>query len=360
VVDKELSKQGFVKYHSTKVARQLLRVYAKSLFNEKKIFEKKKIKTILFIQKYGIGDYLMSTPAINAITKKFPKAKTILLCRKPADLVAKLNPAIDKTIFDLDELKTKIDLVVSLNDSVEGTILAKKANADYAIGFLNGENVKANFEIPKTNGKYNLIENYLQIAHTLGAKVGNPEFAMKVKKEQNVEKLVKKHKLSKFIFLNPNTREGAEAKNWGNTNYAQLAEKVLAKGYKIVFCGAKGEEDGKKTIRLIHNSKSKIVDLTGELSLNETTYLISKTKAYIGNDTGLMHIAIAAKIPTIGLFGPTDSKRLFLNGKKRFAFQVKNKAWPCYLKGTFDIHANQKYMNQIKVNNVFEKFLEIV
>jgi ADP-heptose:LPS heptosyltransferase len=361
VVDKELSKQGFVKYYSTKVARQLLRVYAKSLFNEKKVFDKKNVKTILFIQRYGIGDYLMSTPAINAIAKEFPKAKTILLCRKPANLVAELNPAIDKTIFDLDELKTKVDLVISLNDSVEGTILAKKTNAKYAIGFLNGECVKANFAIKKREGKYNLITNYAQIANAINAKDVKKEFVMKVTTEKNVDKLLKKHKLSKFIFLNPNTREGAEAKNWGNTNYAQLAEKVLAKGYEIIFCGAKGETDGEKTIRRIPNRKlGSVFDFTGKFSLKETTYLISKAKAYVGNDTGLMHIAIASKIPTIGLFGPTDSKRIFLSGKKRFAFQVQNKTWPRYLKGTFDIHANQKYMDQIKVNNVFEKLLEIV
>ena len=359
MVDKELSKQGFAKYHSIKVARQLLRVYAKSLFNEKKTFEKRKVKTILFIQRYGIGDYLMSTPAINAIAKDFPKARIILLCKGASNLIAKLNPTVDKVILDLAELKEPIDLVVSLNDSVEGTMLAKRSGAKYAIGFLNGKNVKANFKIKKMNGKYNLIENYLQIAHALGTKLGKKEFLINIRKEKKVDALLKKHKLSKFVFLNPNTRDGAEAKNWGNKNYAQLAEQILAKGYKIVFCGVKGEGDAKKTIGLIHNNKSEIVDLTGELSLNETTYLISKATAYIGNDTGLMHIAIASNIPTIGLFGPTDSKRLFLNGKKRFAFQVKNKTWPCYLKGTFDIRANQKFMNQIKTDNVFEKFLEL-
>jgi len=61
MVDKELSKQGMTKYYSTKIARQTGKIAVKVLFRKKIPFEKKEIKTILFIQLYGIGDYLMST-----------------------------------------------------------------------------------------------------------------------------------------------------------------------------------------------------------------------------------------------------------------------------------------------------------
>jgi len=47
-------------------------------------------------------------------------------------------------------------------------------------------------------------------------------------------------------------------------------------------------------------------DLTDRLNLIETTQLISKMDLFIGIDSGLLHIAYAAGIPSIGLFGPTD------------------------------------------------------
>jgi ADP-heptose:LPS heptosyltransferase len=47
-------------------------------------------------------------------------------------------------------------------------------------------------------------------------------------------------------------------------------------------------------------------DLTGRLDLIETTHLISKMDLFIGIDSGLLHIANAAGVRSIGLFGPTN------------------------------------------------------
>ena len=41
------------------------------------------------------------------------------------------------------------------------------------------------------------------------------------------------------------------------------------------------------------------------LSLIETAACIKQCKVFIGNDSGLMHIAAALRVPTIGLFGPS-------------------------------------------------------
>jgi len=73
-----------------------------------------------------------------------------------------------------------------------------------------------------------------------------------------------------------------------------------------------------------------------------------------------MHIALAAKCRTIGIFGPTNSGILFPAQKRAFAFQVKNYEWPCYEKGTFDVKPNQEYMNSISVEQVIQKAKELL
>jgi ADP-heptose:LPS heptosyltransferase len=45
-------------------------------------------------------------------------------------------------------------------------------------------------------------------------------------------------------------------------------------------------------------------------SIKELAHLLSKCAAYVGNDSGPMHIAAAAGIGVVGLFGPTDPKRV--------------------------------------------------
>jgi ADP-heptose:LPS heptosyltransferase len=47
------------------------------------------------------------------------------------------------------------------------------------------------------------------------------------------------------------------------------------------------------------------IDLCGRLSLPEVAACLSRCALFIGNDSGLMHLAAAAGTPTLGLFGPS-------------------------------------------------------
>lgn len=47
------------------------------------------------------------------------------------------------------------------------------------------------------------------------------------------------------------------------------------------------------------------IDLCGTLSIPEAAACLARCVLYIGNDSGLMHLAAATGTPTLGLFGPT-------------------------------------------------------
>ena len=49
------------------------------------------------------------------------------------------------------------------------------------------------------------------------------------------------------------------------------------------------------------------IDLTGQLELPQAAACLARCALFIGNDSGLMHLAAAAGAPTVGLFGPTPS-----------------------------------------------------
>ena len=49
------------------------------------------------------------------------------------------------------------------------------------------------------------------------------------------------------------------------------------------------------------------IDLVGRLTLPQVAALLSRAALFIGNDSGLMHLAAAAGAPTLGLFGPTPA-----------------------------------------------------
>ncbi len=47
------------------------------------------------------------------------------------------------------------------------------------------------------------------------------------------------------------------------------------------------------------------IDFVGKLSLPEAAACLERAALYVGNDSGLMHLAAATGTPTLGLFGPT-------------------------------------------------------
>jgi ADP-heptose:LPS heptosyltransferase len=49
------------------------------------------------------------------------------------------------------------------------------------------------------------------------------------------------------------------------------------------------------------------IDLVARLSLVEVAACLARCALFVGNDSGLMHLAAAAGAPTLGLFGPTPS-----------------------------------------------------
>ena len=58
------------------------------------------------------------------------------------------------------------------------------------------------------------------------------------------------------------------------------------------------------------------IDLCGALSLPEAAACLARAALFVGNDSGLMHLAAAAGTPTLGLFGPTPAEEYGPAGRR--------------------------------------------
>lgn len=71
-----------------------------------------------------------------------------------------------------------------------------------------------------------------------------------------------------------------------------------------------GSEDDKETSRTVKHAvpRPRVIDLTGRVDLLTAFAALKRARLYVGNDSGLMHMAAAAGVPTLGLFGPSDER----------------------------------------------------
>ena len=64
------------------------------------------------------------------------------------------------------------------------------------------------------------------------------------------------------------------------------------------------------------------IDLVGALSLPEAAACLAHADLYVGNDSGLMHLAAATDAPTLGLFGPTPANEYAPAGRRAAAVRA--------------------------------------
>ena len=123
-----------------------------------------------------------------------------------------------------------------------------------------------------------------------------------------------------YVVLVPGSEYGP-AKRWPAAYFAQLAAKLMQElGLNVVVLGSSKEAAlGLEIEQLVHMSLSgkphqsafqtllpRLLSLTGKTQLSEAMQWIAGAQAVVCNDTGLMHVAAALKVPQVALFGSSS------------------------------------------------------
>jgi ADP-heptose:LPS heptosyltransferase len=93
-------------------------------------------------------------------------------------------------------------------------------------------------------------------------------------------------------------------KIWPAERFAALFHALAAHlpGARPAIFGGPGAQEAARAAPLLAALPAAI-DLTGQLTLPEAAACLARCALFIGNDSGLMHLAAAAGTPTLGLFG---------------------------------------------------------
>lgn len=116
-------------------------------------------------------------------------------------------------------------------------------------------------------------------------------------------------------------------KMWPYSRYGELAQLITERlGWIVVVLGGKAE-----ALQRGHFERgSRIHFLAGKLSLRESFAVIAAANVVVGNDTGMMHAAVALERPTIALFGPSHPASWGYAGPLNHILRSNRLCMPCY------------------------------
>jgi hypothetical protein len=96
-------------------------------------------------------------------------------------------------------------------------------------------------------------------------------------------------------------------RHWGNANFLELCRRLEAQGHRPVLVG--DQKDFERDGHFLADAG--VESICGKLTLSQFVDYLGKCRAYIGNDSGLMHIAASVGIPTVGIFVSTNSVKSY-------------------------------------------------
>ena len=149
------------------------------------------------------------------------------------------------------------------------------------------------------------------------------------------------------------------AKQWPADRFAAAITRLtgadgILPGARVAVFGAKAERALAQPV-LEAIPPERRLDFIGEADLLDCFALLRQCSFYLGNDSGLMHMAAAAGIPTLGLFGPSPEWRYGPRGPKTAVVRTAESFETLVVNSpTFDHHAEACLMGSLSVDAVVE------
>jgi heptosyltransferase-2 len=155
-----------------------------------------------------------------------------------------------------------------------------------------------------------------------------------------------------LVVLCPGAEYGP-SKRWPAGHFAALAQSILkAKPTaSVVLLGSPSDRAIGDAIVSASASQGRMFNWCGATSLDEAIAIISLCSNVVSNDSGLMHIAAALKVPQVAIFGSSDPNHTPPNSAKASIISLHLPCSPCHQRECPLGHLN--CLNQISPERVF-------
>lgn len=272
-----------------------------------------------------LGDTIVATPAMRALATRYPGAQITLLSNPLAKELVRgcpyvqeylARPAVARRRVDMEMWRVlrrkKYDLAVLFNRSLSSAILAFLARIPERVGFdTEGRGFLLTKRVPYHPPKHEIL-HLLDVAEACGAPAQGTHMELWVTPE---EREVIRDRLTKegidlnapIMLVQPGSND-AYVKRWRTEGFIWVAQQLQKEyGFQIILLGASNEQDVADEVA--QAMKEGALNMVGRTTLREALALLQEVDLLIGNDTGMMHAAVAFGTPTVAIFAPHKFQR---------------------------------------------------
>ena len=257
---------------------------------------------VLVVRFSSIGDIVLTSPIIRAL-KKQKNAQIHFLTKSQYSSIVVNNLYIDKVItinksineVKEDLMKENYDYVIDLHNNIRSHGLSflnipikrySKSNFKKLIYMYTGKNFLNNEHV---------VDRYFKATSFLDLNNDNKGLDFFINKKDEVDFDINQKFISWCIGASK------EQKKLAVDQICYVADKL---NLPIVLLG--GMEELNKANQIINQcSRNKIYNYCGNISINQSAYLIKHSQFLLSNDTGLMHIGAALNKKIISFWGCT-------------------------------------------------------
>jgi ADP-heptose:LPS heptosyltransferase len=297
---------------------------------------------ILFITSGSIGDAIISTGIITYLMDAYPQATFTIAAGAASIPLFEGFPKLDRAIairkkswkrhwltLWQEVRKEQWDLVVDLRGS--------------ALGFLISAEKRIIFhDTDKRLSKAEQLATMLKLD-----RLPLPRLWSTAQAKQNAEKLLPTGK--DIVIIAPKTNSAA--KDWPIERFAELAKRIYRDNFLFVVLASKAQKESVQSL-VSAIPGGHVLDLSGVTDLLTAYAIMERATLFIGNDSGLLHMAAASGIHCIGIYGPSNDKIYAPRGPhvhivKSYEFEPGEEE-----------KRDNKYMQMISVDMVEEVLLQ--
>ncbi|MBU3600772.1 lipopolysaccharide heptosyltransferase II [Polynucleobacter sp. AM-25C3] len=290
---------------------------------------------ILIIAPNWIGDAVMSQPLLANIKTLYPQSQIDVLaspwvapiyraCTEVGQVIEaglvhkKLQWGLRKQLARQLEAN-QYEACFVLPNSFKSALIPWLANIPFRIGY-RGEMrfglINIALDNPSKVNRPPMANHYLALSNALDhshemdtSHRADPKLNVSPIAKQSVSIKLQADSINeKSLYVLCPGAEYGTTKRWPTEHFADLAKKLIGNeaDVRVILLGSKGDHALGEEITSLAANTSQIHNWCGDTSLDEAIALIGVSKALVSNDSGLMHIGAALKVPQVAIFGSSD------------------------------------------------------